>query len=116
MGEAPRPAGWQRRLALVLGALGGVILVGALVGFLGNLLSARAPGATAGGAATVEQRCSRGVPAELAQACIEETRLQAATAARRLGFTAALGVGLCALAVGIGRSAGRRTKNHRRYG
>ena len=116
MGEAPRPAGWQRRLALVLGALGGVILVGALVGALGSRLSARAPGATAGGAATVEQRCSRGVPAELAQACIEESRLQAATAARRLELIAAVGVALCALAAGIGRSASRRVKNHRRDG
>jgi hypothetical protein len=93
-----------------MGALGGALLLWALFGFLRVTLSARAPGDTAGGAATIEERCSRSVPADQAKACIQAGRQQAVAATLPLELAAMVGVALIALAIGSSRSARRRAK------
>jgi hypothetical protein len=84
----------RRGLALAGAVLGALLLFWAGVDQVRAILSERAPGSTAGGAVTVRERCSRGVPADLAQACIAQAETTAATAAQKRWLAAALGVGL----------------------
>ena len=116
MDEAPPHGSRQRWLALGLAVLGVAVLGWALWGFLRLTVSSRAPGFTAGGATTLAEQCSRSVPAELAQACIDAGQQKAAAAMRPLELAAALGGALVGLAISVGIRSRRHRPNHRRNG
>ncbi len=117
MDETPqrlRPGRAPRRLAGLLAAVaGGVILLWTLSSYVRLTISARPPGATAGGAATAVERCSRSMPADLAQACLAELERKETAARRRLWAGATVGGVLLGLALWADRSARRQATRRR---
>ncbi len=116
MNRAPQPRRWQRWLALALAVLGAALLVWTLWGFLRVTISEQAPGPTAGGAATLVERCSRGVPAELVPACVAQAQHRSQAERQPLAVAAILGGVLLALALGVASTARHRLKNQTRRG
>lgn len=115
MGEAQKRLRAERSrfwLALPMAA-GLALFLWAVVGLLRLTITAQAPGATAGGAATLEERCGRGMPADLAAACLEDSRSREAAARWRFGVGAVLGLALFGLALGVGRSRRRPSSEER---
>lgn len=118
MSETPQPQppgrSTRRRLAGLLAAVaGGMILIWTLVGYVRLTLSARPPGGTAGGAATMIERCSRSMPVDLAQACVAEMEQKEAAARLQLWAGATVGGALLGLALWADRSARRAARNRR---
>ena len=118
MSETPQPQqpgrSARRRLAGLLAAVaGGLILVWTLAGYLRLTLSARPPGGTAGGAATMIERCSRGMPVDLAQACVAQLEKEEVTARLRVWAGVTVGGVLLGLALWADWSARRQQRNRR---
>lgn len=103
----------RRVLGLLAAVAGGVILLWTLSSYMRLTISARPPGATAGGATTALERCSRSMPVDLAQACVAEMEQKEATARLKLWAGATVGGMLLGLALWADRSARRQAKNRR---
>jgi hypothetical protein len=102
--------------ALVLAGAGAALLLWMLVGLLRAESLLRASSRTAGGAATLRERCSRSVPPDLAQACIAEGQAQVAAAERPLWGGAFAGVALLVAAALLRRRQVRLEHDKRRQG
>lgn len=110
MGEPLQPLRTERSrrwIALLLLAAGLLLLLWSVFGLLRLTITAQEPGLTSGGSATLVERCSRSLPADLAKACIEDGLRRDAAARWRLGLSAGCAVVLLVLSIRQGRTSRR---------
>ncbi len=90
-----------------LAVAGLALLLWSALGLLRLTITGMEPGHTRGGSATLVERCSRSLPADLAKSCIEDSLRRDAEVRWRLGLGAGGAVVLLVLAIQHGRKSRR---------